>query len=133
LSSFIAEVWPFSLLKRSAVRPTLVPEFQDPTTLVVGEYIYNPDYYATQATAQAIMDRFSAMVMWEKLVMDVDSIAPPKWWIRFPDGLEVNAGNLAKFFALYPEGKYPNVAARYGVNLIGMIRMAREAERRGGG
>lgn len=133
MSSFLREVWPISLFYRLPHPEPIVPEYEDPAKLIVGDYIYNPDFYATQATAAQVMKRLSAQVMYQKPVMDGDAVAPPQWFVRFPDGLEVNAGTLARFYALYPEKKHPQIATRFAINLIGMMRMQREAERQQNG
>src|SRR5947208_2934582 len=114
--SFIMDIWPFSLLFYKKLPPPtpIIPEFVPPEQLISGEFHYNPDFYVTEATAKAIMERFNAMVMFEKAVKNGEGLAPPQWFIRFHDGLEINVGELARFFALYPEKKFKNIALRYG-------------------
>jgi hypothetical protein len=54
--------------------------------------------------------------------MDADRNAPAQWFVRFTDGLEVNVGQLARFFAQYPEDKYPSVAMQFGISAVAMER-----------
>lgn len=93
--------------------------------------MYNPEFYATEDCAETIMRRFNAMVRFQKAVLDADRHAPPQWFVRFSDGLEVNAGQLAKFFVLYPE-EHSNVAMNLGINLIAMLRQEKMVEQSGG-
>jgi hypothetical protein len=102
--------------------PTLVPTFVAANDLADGEFFYNPDFYATEQTAMDVMERFNALVAFKKITMDADRYAPAQWYVRFNDELEVNAGQLAKFFACYPEEKYPGIAARFGISLIAYER-----------
>jgi len=132
MSSFLKEVWPISLFFQLPSPEPIVPEYEDPAGLTKGDYIYNPEFYATKETAEKIMKRFTAQSMYCKPVMDGDEVAPPQWFVRFSDGLEVNAGTIAKFYAMYPEKKHPQIATRFAINLIGMLRMARNAERQMG-
>ncbi len=107
--------------------PVLVPTFATANELADGEYFYNPDFYASEQTAMDVMQRFNALVAFKKIVKDADRYAPAQWYVRFNDELEVNAGQLAKFFACYPEKEFPGIAARFGLSLIGY-----ERERRAG-
>lgn len=111
----------------------LVPEFAAADMLISEEYFYNPDFYVTESTAKQIRDRFNALVAFQKIVHDTDRAAPQQWYVRFTDGLEVNAGQLAKFFAQYPEDKYPGIAVRFGLALVGhergMKKMREQEER----
>jgi hypothetical protein len=50
--------------------------------------------------------------------------------VRFTDGLEINAGAIAKFFAQYPEETFPGIAVRFGISLISHERVMREVKRR---
>ena|SRR2546428_820825 len=124
LYKFFMSIWPFSLFGLIKLpRPAaIVPEFELPDKLVDGEFIYNPEYYATRETAAKIQQRFNALVLFSKAIQDIDRMAPPQWFVRFEDGTEVNAGQLAKFFASYPEEKYPGIAVRFGLSYIGMLR-----------
>lgn len=105
--------------------PTLIPTFVTANELVDGEYFYNPDFYASEQTAMDVMARFNALVAFKKVIKDADCYAPAQWFVRFNDELEVNAGQLAKFFAYYPEKEYPGIAARFGLSLIGYEREKR--------
>ena len=122
----LKDIWPFSRLftkKIKLPRPELlVPEFELGESLKSGEYTYNPEFYAKEATAAALTKRFNALVYFLKPIQDVDRMAPPQWTLRFSDGLEVSAGALAKFFAMYPEKDYPGVGFHFGINLIAMER-----------
>lgn len=106
--------------------PTLVPTFVAANELANGEYFYNPDFYSSEQTAMDVMTRFNALVAFKKPVQDGDKLAPPQWFIRFSDGLEINAGQLAKFFASYREEDYPGIAARFGISLIAYEREKKE-------
>lgn len=106
--------------------PPLLPTFVAANELADGEYFYNPDFYATEQTAMDVMARFNALVAFKKAVQDGDKLAPPQWFIRFSDGLEINAGQLAKFFASYREEEYPGIAARFGISLIAYEREKKE-------
>jgi hypothetical protein len=125
------DIWPFRLLYRIPKPITfkpIVPVFVEPEKLIQEGFYYNPDFYATQETTREIMERFNAMVMFEKTITDGEKYPPVQWFVRFPDGLEINAGQLAKFFSAYPEEKYPNIAVRYGVNVVAMHRQGKYAE-----
>jgi hypothetical protein len=130
-------IWPFTWIyyrKVTLPKPEeLVPEFAPADTLISEEYYYNPDFYVTEATAKKIRDRFNALVAFQKIVHDSERSAPQQWFVRFSDGLEVNAGQLAKFFAQYPEKDYPGIAPRFGLSLIsherGMKKMLAQQER----
>lgn len=115
-------IWPFTWLyyrKITLPKPEkLVPEFVAPEMLMSEDYFYNPDFYVTEATAHKIRDRFNGLVSYQKPVQDDGRYAPSQWFVRFTDGLEVNAGQLAKFFAQYPEEEYPGIAPRFGLSLI---------------
>ena len=115
-------VWPFTwIFYRKVILPKpepLVPEFALANTLVSEDYYYNPDFYVTDETAKKIRDRFNALVAFQKPVQDDGRYAPAQWFVRFTDGLEVNAGQIAKFFAQYPEDVYPGIAPRFGLSLI---------------
>lgn len=128
---FLTQVWPFSLIFWKAVKPAgkviIIPTFKLMDSS--NEYIYNPEFYATQDCAEQVMRKFNAQVMFEKNIQDADRIAPPQWHVRFTDGLEVNAGQIAKFFAIYPE-EHSNVAVNLGINYIGMLRQQWEMEKR---
>jgi len=110
--------------------PTLVPTFLTANELADGEYFYNPDFYSSEQTAMDVMQRFNGLVAFKKITQDGERIAPPQWFVRFNDGLEVNAGQLAKFFACYPEGDYPGIAARFGLGLINYERELKEMAQR---
>src|SRR5579859_607432 len=98
------------------------PTFILPEDLKVDGYNYNPHFYATEETALAVQKRFDAMVSFIKPVVDADRQAPAQWFVRFTDGLEVNVGQLARFFAAYPEDKYPGVAMQFGIAAVAMER-----------
>lgn len=128
---FIQQVWPFSLIFFKKIKPhklvTVNPKFRLDIPKSEG-HTYNPEFYATEETCDAIMRRFNAQVMFEKPIQDSERAAPPQWFVRFPDGLEINAGQLAKFFALYPETE-SSYAVNLGINLIAMLRMEKENDR----
>lgn len=131
-------IWPFTWIyyrKISLPKPEkLVPKFELPETLSDGKYLYNPDFYATAETAKAILGRFNALVAFQKPVLDGDRHAPSQWFVRFTDGLEVNAGQLAKFFAQFPEDIYDGIAPRFGLSLIAHergMKMAKAMQERG--
>lgn len=128
---FISQVWPFNFIFYKKIKPrkliTVTPKFRLDVPKSEG-HTYNPEFYATEETCDAIMRRFNAQVMFEKPIQDSERAAPPQWFIRFPDGLEINAGQLAKFFALYPESE-SSYAVNLGINLIAMLRMEKENDR----
>ena len=135
-------IWPFTWIyyrkqlnaavrEASALRPKpLVPMFEDPAKLEDGEFFYNPDFYVTKETAMEVRNRFNALVAFQMPVMDGEKWAPSQWFIRFADGLEINAGAIAKFFAQYPEETFPGIAPRFGISLIAHERGMKEARRR---
>lgn len=134
-------IWPFTWLYGKMYvthivlppsSPTLVPTFVAANELADGEYFYNPDFYANEQTAMDVMARFNALVAFKKIIKDGDRYAPAQWYVRFNDELEVNAGQLAKFFACYPEEEYPGIAARFGLSLIAYERGKREENRQEG-
>ena len=131
MRKFLSQVWPFSAIFYKRLKPrklvTVDPKFRLDIPKSEG-HIYNPEFYSTEETADAVMKRFNAQVMFEKPIQDADRAAPPQWFIRFPDGLEINAGQLAKFFALYPEGE-SSYAVNLGISLIGMLRQERDRDR----
>ena len=114
--------------------PPLTPTFSAPESLVAGEFSYNPDFYADEETSKKIMTRFNAMVVFMKAIRDGEGYAPSQWYIRFSDWLEINTGQLAKYFAFYPEEKYPGVAVNFGIQTIALHRQKaweeKELERR---
>lgn len=128
---FLSQVWPFNFIFYKKIKPhklvTVTPKFRLDVPKSEG-HTYNPEFYATEETCDAIMRRFNAQVMFEKPIQDFERAAPPQWFIRFPDGLEINAGQLAKFFALYPETE-SSYAVNLGINLIAMLRMEKENDR----
>lgn len=136
-------IWPFPWLyskfhtRRITLPPSsppIVPSFVTASELVDGEHFYNPDFYASEQTAMEIMKRFNALVAFKKVIKDGERYAPAQWFVRFAgdtmsEEIEVNAGQLAKFFACYPEGDYPGIAARFGLSLIAHERGMKEAMR----
>lgn len=127
---WLAQVWPFNYLfwrkvKLPPIEPVFV-EFEDPSTLL-GEYTYNPDYYATFPCAQSMMKKFGALVIFLKPIQDVDRAAPPQWYMRFSDGSEICVGQVAKYFAMYPEGDFPGAAVRFGVNYISLMKQEKNS------
>ena len=119
-------IWPFTLLHYKKIKlpksAPIVPTFLKAEEIACGEFLYNTDFYATEETALAVMKRFGAMVAFIKPVHDKDHSAPAQWFIRFSDGVEINAGNVAAFFAKYPEATCPNVAINYAIQFISMER-----------
>src|SRR5690242_10213232 len=105
LTLWLWQVWPFSWLYRRRhtrtivlppASPELVPTFLTPSELADGQHFYNPDFYTTEQTAMDVMQRFNALVAFKRTVKDGEGYAPEQWFVRFDDGLEVNAGQLAK-------------------------------------
>ncbi len=132
-----AGIWPFGwIYEKLHTRhiilppssPTLVPTFVTANELADGEFFYNPDFYASEQTAMDVMTRFNAVVAFKKITKDAERYAPAQWYVRFNDELEVNAGQLAKFFACYPEKDYPGIAARFGLSLIAYERGIKEGQ-----
>lgn len=122
--AMVNEMWK-RLIGKSIKLPKpekIVPIFMLPEELKIDGYNYNPHFYATEETTLAIQRRFDAMVSFVKPVMDADRQAPAQWFLRFTDGLEVNAGQIARFFATYPEDKYPSVAMQFGISAVAMER-----------
>jgi hypothetical protein len=130
MKAMLQDIWPFNWLMqgRKIIMPKaepMVPEFELPEKLGSGEFIYNPDFYATEDTTKKLMSRFNGLVMFIKAIQDTDRQAPSQWHIRFDDGAEVNAGQLGRFFCLYPEDKYPGIAFRFAISYIAMVREER--------
>ncbi len=86
----------------------------------------NEEYFATKATADAICQRVQCIAVLSKPVFAAGpySCSAEYKVLLFSDGLEMNAGQLAKYFKLNPEDKYPKVAD-YFVNRD--LKQAREA------
>jgi len=125
----IADVWPFSLFRRTIHlphSPPLVPEFEI-EGLVGGGFVYNPDFYVVEKTAKELMMRFNALAYY---LNTFDDATPAQWWLKFADGFEICAGNVGRFFALYPEDKYPGAAFHFAVSLIAADRAQKIFEKR---
>lgn len=128
---FLHNVWPFSYLFYKKVKPattqTIIPTFYPPDSLKNEEYVYNPEFYATEDCAESVMRKFNAQVRYLKPIDDAGRLAPPQWFVRFPDGAEVNAGQIAKLFVVYPESE-SHIAVNLAIQLIAMIRAENKNE-----
>ncbi len=80
-----------------------------------GEQLLNSDYFATQETAEWIMKRFGAVAVFFKPYEGTGGgyTAPQERWLRFSDGTEMNAGNLAAYFVRNPEKDFPGLAEKF--------------------
>ncbi len=91
----------------------------------------NPDYFATQETAEWMMQRFGAREVFERVAPGNEgplyTCSEKERWIRFDDGTEMNAGILAAIFVRNPEQKYGGLAEKMGWQYIDVARKAHAA------
>lgn len=90
----------------------------------------NPDFFATEETAEWVMNRFGAKEVYERAAPGNEgpffTCSKLQRWIRFEDGTEVNAGFLAAFFVRNPEEKYPGLAEGMVNQYIDTLRKANQ-------
>lgn len=105
------------------------PTFEKPVGYGPGGYqnrFLNPDYFATVETAAWIMARFGAREWFERIAPGNEgplyTCSHKERWIRFDDGLEMNAGILAAYFKRMPEDLFPGVADTMCRQLIDLGR-----------
>jgi len=113
------------------------PAFEKPVGYGPNGYVnrfLNPDYFATAETAEWITRRFGAKEWFERVAPGnegpVYTASHKERWVRFADGLEVNAGILAAYFKRMPEDEFPGLAERFVWEYIALARREKEAEAR---
>lgn len=113
------------------------PTFETPVGYGPNGYVnrfLNPDYFATAETAEWIMRRFGAKEWFERVAPGnegpIYTASHKERWLRFEDGLEVNAGILAAYFKRMPQESFPGLADRFVYDYIALARREKEAEAR---
>jgi hypothetical protein len=111
------------------------PTFEQPVGYGPNGYVnrfLNPDYFATAETAEWIMRRFGAREWFERVAPGnegpIYTCSHKERWVRFWDGLEMNAGILAAYFKRMPEDQFPGLADRFVWDYIALGRRERAAE-----
>lgn len=107
--------------------PPWDPTFEEGHTKNVFGVVYPMSEldFATAETAEEARKRFDA-----KEVFLHDKFSPnesgQQRWLRWADGLEMNAGRLAAAFDRIPENLFPGAARRQSEHLISQARAARQ-------
>jgi hypothetical protein len=113
------------------------PAFEKPVGYGPNGYVnrfLNPDYFATTETAEWIARRFGAKEWFERIAPGnegpIYTASHKERWVRFADGLEVNAGILAAYYLRMPEAQFPGLAEKFCRDYIALARREQEAEMR---
>lgn len=111
------------------------PTFKKPIGYGPNGYVnkyMNPDYFATEETADWIMHKTQAPEKFERVAPGNEgplyTCSELQWWLRFSDGLELNAGVLAAYFVRNPEDKYPGLADSFVREYISLARREKALE-----
>jgi len=130
----------FAYVTLTAPVQTFQPTFEKVTGYGPGGYRnphMNPDYFATRETAEWIRARFGAREVFERVAPGNEgpffTASKKERWIRFEDGTEINAGQLASIFIRNPEAAFPGLAERIAKDNIAVARTAQKLEEGGGG
>lgn len=113
------------------------PTFKKPVGYGPNGYVnkyMNPDYFASDETAEWIMHRAQAAEKFERVAPGNEgplyTCSELQWWLRFPDGLELNAGILAAYFTRNPEDQFPGLAESFMREYIALARREAQEEAR---
>jgi hypothetical protein len=111
------------------------PTFKKPVGYGPNGYVnkyMNPDYFATSETADFIMRRVGATEKFERVAPGNEgplyTCSELQWWLRFDDGLELNAGTLAAYFVRCPEDQFPGLADSFVRDYIALARREKAIE-----
>jgi hypothetical protein len=116
------------------------PTFEQPIGYGPNGYVnrlMNQDYFATQATAAEAMRRLGATEMFQRIAPGNEgplyTCSQLQWWLRWQDGLEMNAGTLAAYWSRTPESQFPGLAESFAKEFVALGRReaAQEARDRG--
>lgn len=119
----------------SAANAGFVPGFLKPVGYGPNGYVnryMNPDYFADEPTADVVMKRFGAVEKFQRVAPGnegpIYKCSELQWWVRFGDGLELNAGTLAAYFLRIPEAQFPGLADSFVRDYIALARRENATE-----
>ncbi|MGH9659304.1 MAG: hypothetical protein ACRD96_12225 [Bryobacteraceae bacterium] len=112
--------------------PPFVPTYEKHSikSALGGEWPINEFYFASAETADYLAKKFGAEVFTRRFGGDGGPFQASgvERWLRFPDGMEMNAGMLASYYTRNPEAQFPGYAERQIWEALGRARREGEGE-----